>query len=105
MNLTHFPPFHIAKLHQVFKSSDAFPIVFGMSLHFLLFHQHTNQMAYIHLIYTIFFPSQTALIQSYKLIRVNFLLPQTYSSKPSPSPLVPWLGHLVVVHPAARTPS
>lgn len=48
------------------------------SLVFIL-HQYTNQMAYIHLIYTIF-SSQTILIQKYKLIHVNFLLPKTYSS-------------------------
>jgi hypothetical protein len=46
---------------------------------FNIVHQYTNQMAYIHLIYTIF-PSQTVLIQQYKLILVNFLLPKTYSS-------------------------
>lgn len=59
-------------------------------MHFLLFptclpiivpilHQYTNQMAHFHLIYTIF-SSQTVLIQQYKLIHVNFLLPKTYSS-------------------------
>ena len=54
-------------------------------------------MAYIHLIYTIFF-SQTVLIQSYKLIHVNFLLPQTYSSLFSS--FLPRLGHLVVLCPS-----
>ena len=71
-----------------------------MSLHYLLFNHFaptTNQMAYIHLIYTIFF-SQTVLIQSYKLIHVNFLLPQTYSSLFSS--FLPWLGHLVVLCPS-----
>lgn len=47
---------------------------------FIILHQYTNQMAYFHLIYTIFFFSQTVLIQQYKLIHVNFLLPKTYSS-------------------------
>lgn len=46
---------------------------------FLVLRQYTNQMAHFHLIYTIF-SSQTVLIQQYKLIHVNFLLPKTYSS-------------------------
>lgn len=65
-----------------------------------ILHQYTNQMAYIHLIYTIFF-SQTVLIQSYKRIHVNSLRPQTYSSLFSS--FLPWLGHLVVLHPSVQT--
>lgn len=63
-------------------------------------HPYTYQMAYFHLIYTMF-SSQTVLIQQYKLIHVNFLLPKTYSSLFFPS--CPWLGHLVVLLPSVQT--
>lgn len=67
---------------------------------FIILHQYTNQMAYFHLIYTIF-SSQTVLIQQYKLIHVNFLLPKTYSSLFSSC--LPWLGSHVVLHPPVQT--
>lgn len=62
-------------------------------------HRYTSQMAYIHLIYTIF-PSQTALIQQYKPTHVNLLLPRPTAASSPPSS--PELGHLVVLHPSVQ---